>query len=466
MAKLNYASEYSVSELKLMSSSGNVVDLSRTYISLSLFEDLFSTSMTGIIVLTDANNLLMNMPITGQDYLSLKIETPSLEEHAIDYTETVFSVTKIDDKIDAKGAQVIQLHFCSPEMLRNQRTRISRSYTSTISNIVYDILDNAKYINTSKELFIEPTKNIRKLVIPNSHPFDAIKRLMREAQSNEYGSPHYLFYENTLGIHFRSVESLFRQATTGFYHAGDVGTIDKKTNLEQEYFRVINYEIKSNNDTLQNIMGGMLASKMITHDVISKSYSVDRHDYFQDFYKYKRVNYNDVGKDNPIYNEVSLDEFGNNLGNFDDSVVLVHPTATINGNDAQHYITNASNEVVNPYTPNALSKTYLQRKAKFMELNSGTSITMQVNGNTTVVCGDIVEFNMPVIGAEHTKDKFDIYHSGRYLVSNLRHIFDAPNKRHEIVMTLVKDSISQELPQNKDGTEPKGDKGMLHTQFY
>jgi hypothetical protein len=463
MAKLNYAGEYSVSELKLMSSSGNVVDLSRTYISLSLFENIFSSSMSGIIVLTDANNLLMNMPITGQDYLSLKIETPSLEQHAIDYTETVFSITKIDDKIDAKGAAVIQLHFCSPELLRNQRTRVSRSYTSTVSNIVYDILNNAKYINTSKELFIEPTKNLRKLVIPNSHPFDAIKRLMREAESNEYSSPHYLFYENTHGIHFRSIESLFRQATTGFYHAGDVGAIDKKTNLEQEYYRVLSYNVNANNDTLGNIVGGMLASKMITHDIITKSYSVDRHDYFQDFYKYKRVNFNDSGKDNPIYNEVSLDEFGNNLGNFDDSVLHVHPTATTNGKDALHYDESLKDF---SYSPNTMSKTYLKRKAKFMELNAGTSVVMQVNGNTTIACGDIVEFNMPVVGKEHTKDSSDIYNSGRYLVSKLRHIFDAPNKRHEIAMTLVKDSISQELPQNKDGTEPKGDKGMLHTQFF
>ena len=463
MANLNYAGEYSVSELKLMSSSGNVVDLSSTYISLSLFEDIFKPSMTGIILLTDANNLLMNMPITGQDYLSLKIETPSLEEHAIDYTETVFSVIRIDEKIDAKGAQVVQLHFCSPEMLRNQRTRVSRSYTSTISNIVYDILDNAKYINSSKELFIEPTKNLRKLVIPNSHPFDAIKRLMREAESNEYSSPHYLFYENTHGIHFRSVESLFRQSTTGFYHAGDIGTIDKKDNLEQEYFRVLSYNVNANNDTLGNIVGGMLASKMITHDIVTKSYSVDRHDYFQDFYKYKRVNFNDIEKDNPIYNEVSLDEFGNNLGNFDDSVLHVHPTGTTNGKDALHYDENLKDF---SYSPNTLSKTYLKRKAKFMELKDGTSIVMQVNGNTTIACGDIVEFNMPVIGTEHTKDKSDIYYSGRYLISKLRHIFDAPNKKHEIAMTLVKDSISQELPQNKDGTEPKGDKGMLHTQFF
>ena len=43
MSKLNYAGEYAISELKLMSSSGNVVDLSMAYTALSLFEDIFSS---------------------------------------------------------------------------------------------------------------------------------------------------------------------------------------------------------------------------------------------------------------------------------------------------------------------------------------------------------------------------------------------------------------------------------------
>ena len=34
MSKLNYAGEYAISELKLMSSSGNVVDLSMAYTAL------------------------------------------------------------------------------------------------------------------------------------------------------------------------------------------------------------------------------------------------------------------------------------------------------------------------------------------------------------------------------------------------------------------------------------------------
>ena len=165
----------------------------------------------------------MNLPVTGQDYLSMKIVTPSLEKSPIDYTQTVFAVNKIDTRIDADGAQVFQLHFISPELLRNERVRISKSYKSTISNMVYDALNSAKYINTNKEIFLEATKGIRKIVVPNSHPFDFIKKLAREAESEEFNSPHYLFYENIFGIHFRSIESLYRQASIGSYHAGDLG---------------------------------------------------------------------------------------------------------------------------------------------------------------------------------------------------------------------------------------------------
>ena len=101
MSKLNYAGEYAISELKLMSSSGNVVDLSMAYTALSLFEDIFSSSMSGLVVVSDTNNILMNLPVTGQDYLSMKIVTPSLEKSPIDYTQTVFAVNKIDTRIDA-----------------------------------------------------------------------------------------------------------------------------------------------------------------------------------------------------------------------------------------------------------------------------------------------------------------------------------------------------------------------------
>ena len=42
-------------------------------------------------------------------------------------------------------------------------------------------------------------------------PFDVCRLLAGEAVSEQEGSPHYLFYENTKGIHFRSLQSLYTQ---------------------------------------------------------------------------------------------------------------------------------------------------------------------------------------------------------------------------------------------------------------
>ena len=475
MAKLNHAGEFTISEFKLMSSSGNVLDLSLAYVTLSLFEDIFSSAMSGIVVVTDTNNILMNLPVTGQEYISLKITTPGLEDFPIDYTDTVFSVTKIDSRIAADETLIFQLHFVSPELLRNSRIRVSKSYTSTISNMVYDVLNSSKYINTSKEVFLEPTKGVRKIIAPNSHPYDFIKKLARESQSEKYNSPHYLFYENTLGIHFRSIESLFKQTSIAEYHTGDAGfAFTSRGKIEEEYKRVINYQMSANNDTLANIVGGMLASKIITHDIFQKSYDINRHSYFDDFYDFKRINFDNLNKsmglkfskDNPIYNEVELDEFGNTMGDFDDSKIHLHPTAkTIAGGDATKNDDNINDYIfsANSYKPNAISQTLLKRQAKFMELNAGTSINIEVNGSTTTSCGDCVDFDFPIVGSDHGTDGSDKYYSGKYLISQLRHIFSPETEKHRIAMTLVKDSFSNALPMNASGSQPKGTKGMLHT---
>ena len=101
-----------------------------------------------------------------------------------------------------------------------------------------------------------------------------------------------------------------------------------------------------------------------------------------------------------------------------------------------------------------------------MELNDGTSITMEINGTTTVYAGSMIEFNMPINGADHNDDKKDKYFSGRYLIQSTRHMFDLKEKKHKILMNLVKDSLSSELPINEVAIEPKGKKGIVVNDFY
>jgi len=465
---IQFAGDYNIKEIKLFTSSGNVIDLSEAVITMNIYEDIFSPSITGTLGIVDTNAIIMNAPITGQDYLSFKITTPGLENQSIDFTENVMSIYRIDTRVSvSSGTEVFTLHFCSPEGLRDNRVRVSKSYTKSIDNIVKDVLTSKFYINSNKDLFIEPTVGIKKMVVPNMHPFKLINQLKREAQAEYNGSPHYLFYENINGIHFRSLDSLYAQKEIGTYHSGDAGTIDFKKggfgNVEYELKRVLDYQFNSNNDTLKNIAGGMLASSILSHDIYNKSYSYNDFDYINEFQEYDRVNGNALQDNHPIYNQVALDEFDNTISEFPDSRIHLHPTSTVNGADAQHYDYQTNTY---PYTPNKIDETYLSRQSKFMELNDGASITMEINGTTTVYAGSIINFDMPINGTDHEGDKTDKYYSGRYLIQSTRHMFDQKDKRHTIMMNLVKDSLNSELPINQLAIEPKGKKGIVVNDFY
>ena len=141
---IQYAGEFDVLELTLYSSSGVVVDLSKSAMEVNLFEDVFKNSMSGSILTYDTENLIMNMPVIGQEFVTLRLKTPTLQDNpreSIDFTDHAFCAYKIGLRQDlSKGSQIFEIHLTSPEMLRNSRLRVSKSYTGTASETVEKIL--------------------------------------------------------------------------------------------------------------------------------------------------------------------------------------------------------------------------------------------------------------------------------------------------------------------------------------
>tara|TARA_B100000287_G_scaffold328111_2_gene312591 strand:- start:1021 stop:2412 length:1392 start_codon:yes stop_codon:yes gene_type:complete len=456
-----YAGQFVFGKVKIFSSSGNVIDISKLITAMNLYEDIYKTSITGDMVIADTNNIIMETPIIGQEFLGFKIHTPGLDEFALDYSKHVFAITKITSRVSPQpGVNVYGLSFSSSEGLRNQRVKVTKSYTNTIDAIVEDLLSSAKYINSKKTFFIEPTKGVRKIVVPYTNPFKLINQLKQEAISKKGDSPHYMFYENTLGIHFRSLDSMYAQKSIAEFHAGDGGSAPS---LDDEVKRVFRYQISGSNDMLLNVTTGLLSSNMITHDIYRKEYKYNDFSYLLDFYENYRVNYDDGDKDNPIYNQAPIDEFDNNVSDFTDAKRYIHPTSTvINNSDAQHY----TDKKTNPYSANNIPKTIMSRKSKVSELTQGQSILIETHGTTNLNAGSIVKFNVPIAGTDHSKSRNDVYLSGRYLIKSLRHMFDFTEKRHSCAMTLVKDSVSKELPLNDLAIEPKAESRGVISEFY
>ncbi len=119
--QIQYSGEYKLEKLELITLNGNI-DLVNNYVQIDLFESIFTHTISGSLMIIDTNNLLLNSPIIGQEYLKLKIKSTGVANaDSIDYSENVLSIYRVGQVFDAsKGAQIIELGLISPEALTNQ----------------------------------------------------------------------------------------------------------------------------------------------------------------------------------------------------------------------------------------------------------------------------------------------------------------------------------------------------------
>ena len=156
MATLQFAGEYEILESKLTTSTGVTINISKLIAEINLFEDLFSNALYGSIFIIDTNNVISRGPIIGQERVHLKIAIPTVtsSEAAID---VIFNVYKVGTNTEVnKGGQLIELSMVTPEFLKNNRVRVSKSYSNSIDNIVQDILQlDETLIGTTKNVQID-----------------------------------------------------------------------------------------------------------------------------------------------------------------------------------------------------------------------------------------------------------------------------------------------------------------------
>jgi len=454
---INFAGEYQLKELLVYTSSGNIMNLTKAVQSIDIFEDMFSTALSGSITILDVDNIAENGPVIGQEYMTLKITTPTLDDKEINFTQSSFAIYKVTTRESInQDTQLLALSFTSPELLRDKRVRVSKSFTDPIDKIVESILTDERYINTNKDIYIEPTAGIRKVISPNLHPYGFISNLTQEAVTSKSASPYFFFFENLKGIHFKSLDRILAEDTVGEFNVGNLTNLENKSvNVEKDLNRALSFEINSNNDMLLNIQGGMLGSSIIKYNIYNKSFEKLRYNYFNDFEKFDRID------ENPLYNTNEIDEFGNTIGSFGDSRVHLHPINASGDLDTQHTDPTSSYS----YSTNKTNETILFRRAKIMELNNAVNITMRINGNTTIAAGQTINLTVPVSGRIHEKEN-DEYYSGRYLITKLRHTFSQTDKKHEILLTASKDSFGKELPLGKSAVEPKGSDGQIFNLTY
>ena len=261
-----------------------------------IFEDIDKYGITGWIEMLDVDNIVSGFiredhAIVGQELLRLKFRTKG-SEFSVDFTDHPLHIHKIenlrtyDPGTGAVGGGALQyrIHFCAPELMNNDRIRVSQAYEDTYSEIVKDILKN--HLKTSKDVWIEETKDIHNVVIPNMHPFDAIRWITRQCRSKKTNIPNYNFYETTKGYRFKTMHvQAVRNTEAENYDASDqqmsytIPTGRDDSNYLRNMMTAQNYKFLRTGDTYEAIQKGMFASKSIQHDSYHKNYSIKATDY-------------------------------------------------------------------------------------------------------------------------------------------------------------------------------------------
>ena len=455
---ISEAGDFKVDAVSITTSTGLVVDLLGSVMHITFFESIENAAVTGNILLADHVNLVAIGPIIGQEFIKLKLRTPGMsgENGVIDFSENVLVVTsmKTRDNI-GNGQQAVLLEFASAEMLKNERTKLNSSYEGTCSELFRKIMRFD--LDCTKELFVEPSEGIKKIVFPNVRPIHAIHMLKRQAIARDGLNSPYIFYEDLKGFHFRSLASMYANPPVMKYTTSIAGS--KPANVFENLRTVISHQIIGNGNTLLSQRLGAYGSNLTIYDTFAKKQTRQQFNYLDSFSKISHANSlsgGKPGKSFPLVNSSPIEPTGT-ISDFPAKSFLV-PTARFHDADGVDQGTINYHHTANgnyPYVGGDTKKWLQLRESMLTHLELGITANLEVHGNTLVNAGDMIEFNLPSQTAAKTEknEKYDFFFNGQFLIKKIRHDFDFGQMRHEMVLSVVRDDLAVELEEVAESHE-------------
>lgn len=421
---IRFAGDVSIDKIEIISSNGFGQDVTNQVIAIEIYEDIFSPFISGVLALKDSLDLANLFPFVGEEFVNIKIHTPSFEgkDKIISDQFYIFKMSNRTKKGDRN--LIYELHFISREAIVDLNKKVSKCYQGKCSDIAQSIItDKINGLETIKTAIVEETPNGVKYI---SNFWSPVKALNYTAENavNRNGNASYLFFENKYGLNFVSLETLY-QADASQYFTYDAFmrefTSDGRSfrSVEKEYQRIIDINIPTVFDYIDRAKSGMYASKMINYDLTTKKYVVKNFDMLNEFKNQKHLNEFAGASNNAIRRSNSmvfaLPKYYGNFNNFGD-------------------VTNARS---------------IQRRMSLIQQAEISKIEIVVPGRTDYTVGKKIYLNLNKFNPtdKEDQDTADNMFSGNYIISAINHFVN--REKHECHMELIKDSFIVDL--NKGG---------------
>ena len=457
-------------------------------------EDIEAFGITGWLDILDTANLVRNGPIVGQELLYMKFATAGAyditdygksrtasgqpkysasERFSVDFTKQPLWIYMVEDMTEmqtAAGAQAAQaltyrLHFCSPELLRNDRIRISQTMEGSYTDIIKKIL--TEYLKTTKKVEMLETTDLKHFVIPNMNPFDVINwaTLGSEFQHQQQAVPDYkhntkspnpfrgraadfYFYETTRGYKF--MPAMANPETEIILTLGNAPAVERyqnqmTTSLEYEYAKMA--------DTRNPTSQGQWGSKHIQHNHFNKSFATYQSNYHrsleQEQYSYISKTPAYLPTNQPEQNREGQDK---NLSDFPDSLLMLSSVSgkknpTVNKNTLK---------INNPWSISPADLT-MRRLMQTQHACDYNLLTARFPGISSLQVGMIVKLRLPDIGTgsgQYDDDPIFVNRlNNTWIIKQLTHVVNnQQNERYYHCDVLLSNTMTEI---GKDGKLPE-----------
>lgn len=442
---LQRAGQVKIEQLSLITSGNDVVDLTEFLVELNIYEDIFSNYLRGEIVLTDSRNLLDKFYIHGEEFLNIKVRTPTFKDE--DSIQKTFRVYKVSDReiVRDTNTQNFTLHFVSVEVFYDFLFPLFVPFEGNVVDVAgrifsdfiaasrnFNVNDGDQTINEdirpTNMVVLSEASNKVKFVSPGWSPLKCINWLASKSIPATGKSKNFLFFESNKNFYFGSLENLFKNALEKNNYLGtytiSVSNIREKqgnNDVNREMFLAKDVEMIESVDYVKNYTSGYLANRLIYLDVFNKEYEIIDYDHVKEYSNFFHTSGTGT-KAIPIFTSDSVRNFATNISFYPKNPKLFTG------------FTENVNEKMGEIHGNRLSS--------LLELTN-IKMNITVPGRTDAEIGRLLYFLYPALGShdetEKSRDVQDKLYSGYYFITAIRHKINKSD--HSMVMEIVKDSL-------------------------
>jgi len=396
--------------------NGSEVNMSSMFRYIEIYEDLFSPYITAKVFVEDGHNFPERFPITGQEKVTISFKT---DIDSFQPLELTFRVYKLDAvKLSPNGkSQNYVLHLMSDGGYFNFSETCGYALSGSVSDMVYTVFK--KHFPESlwkNRLVVQQTKDNYSFVLSNFYtPFKAISWLATKAFSGvgKEFSP-FLFYETLDGHRFQSISKIIENGSTKpityLYTAPNIGTVSGvkqelgfSSVLPSRYHKIQMLEELNRFDMADNIMSGIISSKLLVHDLLRKE--VRESEFFE----------------SDVFD--SMKKLGTN-GHFrredPDAGRLLSKGAAYFYMPSTGYTVHTKN---NPIEDNFKTETLRLNRNYHLNTFLTQKLIVQVFGDSRRRVGDIVIIRVPKPQSDVTSldDQDDKNLAGEYMITTIKH---------------------------------------------